>query len=196
MRIHEWENGETIHIGADSSVIIIPWSTTVLKKYTLLSQQKVHKYAKLHRLLSREWWCIQCSDRLREHFWINLQRIQFEFLDLWEDITSLRWAVIHTIPYIPWDTLGELWKYITCTSSHISVLIEWIERELSQYMADKIWTTIYARDNVTTPHIADCNVKIVDFTWNILTLIVTDIGSSMQDLLETNQAAIDKILQP
>lgn len=194
----ERDNGEQIHYGADSSVSIVPWSPTVIKRYHKLSEWDLRRYTALHFLLSQEWWRIECSDKLRDSCWVPLQGIEFKFLNLWNNIVSTWDSVLHKVPHIFWDTLDDgLHKYfqqydILLIHSH---LIPWIEQTISEFMAKKLWIKTYITYDTAAPHVIRCNIKIVSFECNVLSLLITDIWASIAALLEENKKAIDRILQ-
>ena len=198
MNILQWIDGTETHTGADSSVTILPWSDFVIKRYHCLSVEDIRQYAQLHEILSADWYTVECSDKLRDHFWISLQRIELQFLCLGDDIFSEWWVCQHRIPYVSGDALytgAQLQQYIKCTKSHINVLLEWMERTISELMAKKLGTTSIVDHDLTSPYVCRSNIKVVSFEDNVLRLAITDIGSSIKMLLEENRQAIDKILQ-
>jgi hypothetical protein len=130
---------------------------------------------------------------LQKDFGADLQDVQVSFLDIWTDISVHFWLVRHTIKCIPGDTLSY---FFHTNKKTIKIeFLQYLEKEISQFVAEKLWINTCFCDFMNSYCVVSYNIKVVSLDNQILSLCVTDIGSSISRLLSENREAIDKILQ-
>lgn len=190
-----WENWEQIYHGSDSTVTVPKDAPIITKDYHSLWENDIRRYAQLHKILSTEIFVLELPEELQKRFWISLQQIEVSFLDIGEHISDYLHYTRHHIQMVPWDILSDLWKCVDCLCKDLGPFVNYLEKRISCFIAEKLWISDRLLGSMNSFHIFSDNVKIVRVDKNKLFLLVTDIGSSISKLLSENREAIDRILQ-
>jgi len=162
-------------------------------KFLDLSKEDLEKYIEITNYLDGFKITI---DKPFNNNQLNIKEVQIDFnsIDVWVYPASViterekvhSWLNVLTSKYIEWQTLWEFWSFDKATrvkgdlQDYIANICEYIERSLSY--------SSFHKEVSFLRQISPVNIKITSLENGILSLIVTDIWSSIWKMIHSSES--------